>query len=193
MNLYRIFPYDPSAADTDEGGALYVPPPSPSGRIANVGLYRELYFAAQPESAVAEVFGFLLAWYPADFVHAGGRPYAVSSYEFDDASPIFDLNDTAALAKIGIEQPSHVVTKDRNVSQNWARTIFSLGVYHGASWWSYYYPDWTVYGLWDFSSLRHIGSPEILTPSHPAVIIAARTIVRQTHPRAAMPRRRRRS
>ncbi len=46
MTVYRVFPRDPSAADTDEGGALYVPPPSPLGRIANVAWYRERYFAA---------------------------------------------------------------------------------------------------------------------------------------------------
>ena len=192
MRLFRVFPQDPSAADNDEGGALYVPPPSTLGRIANVNLYRELYFAEQPEAAVAEIFGALFAWYPSDFVHASGRLYAVSAYEFDDAERILSLNDTSALRMAGVEQPSHVVTRDRTVSQAWARTIFGSGKFNGVSWWSYSCPDWTVCAVWEFSSLRHVGPIETLTPSHPAVILAARTIVRQIHPGAPASRRRHR-
>jgi hypothetical protein len=193
VRLFRVFPHDPSAADNDEGGALFVPPPSTLGRIANVDLYRELYFAEQPEAAVAETFGFLYAWYPSDFVHARGRRYAVSTYELDAPERILNLNDTAALQVVGIEQPSHVVTKDRAVSQAWARTIFDSGKHHGVSWWSYYCPDWTVCALWAFNSLRHIGPVETLTLSHPAVVAAARAIVRQIHSGAPPSRRRPRS
>jgi hypothetical protein len=181
VRLFRVFPFDPSAADNDEGGALYVPAPSAAGRIANVDLYRELYFAQQTEAAVAERFGFLFGWYPSDFVHASGRPHTIGTYEVDNPERIFDLNDTAALARAGIEQPSNVITRDRRVTQAWARTIFGFGSYRGVSWWSYYYPDWTVCALWDLSSLRHVGSPETLTTSHPAVVAAAKTIVRQIH------------
>jgi len=182
VRLFRVFPRDSSAADHDEGGALYVPPPSTLGRIANVDLYRELYFAEQPEAAVAETFGFLYGWYPSDFVHASGRLYAVSTYELGDPERTLDL-----------EQPSHVVTRDRTVSQAWARTVFASGKYHGVSWWSYYCPDWMVCALWKFSSLRHVGPVETLTPAHPAVIVAARTIVRQIHHGARASRRRPRS
>jgi hypothetical protein len=190
VRLFRVFPQDPSAADNNEGSALYVPPPSTLGHIANVDLYRELYFAAQPEAAVAEIFGALFAWYPSDFVHASGRHYAVSTYDLDDTDRILNLNDTAALRTAGVKQPSHVVTRDRTVSQGWARTIFATGKYHGVLWWSYYCPDWTVCALWEFSSLRHVGPVETLTPSHPAVLLAARTIVRQIHPRPPASRRR---
>jgi len=184
VKLYRVFPYDASAADTDPGGALYVPRPSELGRIANVGLYRELYFSAQPDAAIAEVFGFLYAWYGADFIHANGSPYALASYELDDTIPIFDLDDTALLSSIGIRQPSSVVTRQRATTQAWAKTIFDLGSYAGAKWWSYYSPEWTAYGLWDFSGVRHLGRPDVLSTSHPAVSAAAATIVRQIHPRA---------
>jgi hypothetical protein len=178
VRLFRVFPRDPSAADRDEGGALYVPPPSTLGRVANVDLYRELYFAEQPEAAVAETFGFLYGWYPSDFVHASGRLYAVSTYELGDPELTLDLNDTGALRMVGA------------ISQAWARTVFGSGKYHGVSWWSYYCPDWTVCALWRFSSLRHVGPVEILTPAHPAVIVAARTIVRQIHPGVRASRRR---
>jgi hypothetical protein len=182
VRLFRVFPHDPSAADNDEGGALYIPAPSPLGRAANVDSYRELYFAEQPQAAVAERFGALFAWYPSDFVHASGRLYAVSTYEFDEPERILNLNDTAALETVGVKQPSHVVTRDRAVSQASARTIFGSGKYYGVSWWSYYCPDWTGCALWNLNSLRHVGPVETLTPAHPAVIVAARTIVRQIHP-----------
>jgi len=193
MTLYRVFPYDPSAAENDEGGALYVPPPSTSGRIVNVDLYRELYFAKQPEAAAAEQFGFLFTWYPSDFVHAGGRPYALTTYDLGDSVRVLDLNDTAALSRAGIKRPSQVVTRDRRVSQAWARAIFEHGGHSGVSWWSYYCPDWAVCGLWDISSLRHVGPPEMLTTSHPAVVAAAKSIVRQIHNDRSARRRRRRS
>jgi hypothetical protein len=181
--VHRAFPYNASAADSEEGGALYVPPPTPLGRIANGDLYRELYFAAEPEAAIAEVFGFLPAWYPEDFLHATGTPYAVAAYNIDDACAVFNLNDSAALARVGIEQPSHVVTKRRDVTQAWARTIFGLHACSGVSWWSPYTAEWTVFGVWGIDALRVVGEPVVLTPQHPAAVTAATTIVRQIHVR----------
>jgi hypothetical protein len=180
MKVFRVFPYDPSAADQNKGGALFVPSPSPLGRIANLEFYRELYFADRAEAAVAEKFGFLQAWHANDFIDGGSNPFAVTSYEID-ASGILNLNDTAALVRLGIDQPSQVVTRNRELTQNWAKQIFMTGRYSGLSWWSYYYPDWTAFGVWNVRLVRHVGPPEILTPSHPAVLLAANTIVRQVY------------
>ncbi len=41
-----------------------------------------------------------------------------------------------------------VVTRDREVTQAWARAIFECGQFAGARWWSYYNPDWSIVGLW---------------------------------------------
>ena len=179
MRLYRVFPYDPGAAQHNEGGALYIPPASLLGRIANVDLYRELYFGALPETAVAESFGFSPAWYADDFIHASGRPFALAAYGLANTTPIFNLNDTSALAAAGIPAPSMVVTRQRAVTQQWARRIYGLRRYAGVAWWSYYGPDCMVYGLWNVRSVRLAEAPQILTTAHPAVVAAATAIVRQ--------------
>ena len=72
MNLYRVIPYDESAAPTERGGALFVPPGS-SNRIDNPDLYDVLYVAASPEAAVAESFGRIPLWTAHAFIHGSGR------------------------------------------------------------------------------------------------------------------------
>jgi len=178
VRIFRVFPYTHSAAVDEEGGALYVPAPSPLGRIANIDLYRELYFTKQPEAAVAEVFGFLQSWHADDFIHAGGNPYCLSAFEMSDAS-VVDLNDTQQLADIGIARPSDVVTRDRTVTQRWAREIFLRRNHSGVSWWSYYCPEWTAIGIWNLDSVLHIGPPQPLNVTHESVIAASKVIVRQ--------------
>jgi hypothetical protein len=179
VKLFRVFPYDLRAADVNTGGALFVPASNTLGRIANPTLYRELYFSESADGAISEVFGYLPVWTDVDFVHANGLLYHVSAYELDDAVRIFDLDNIAELAAIGISKPSAVVTRKRAITQGWARVIHELGVYAGARWWSYYCPEYVSFGLWDRAGLRHVGPPEPLTIAHPAVIEAARTIVRQ--------------
>jgi hypothetical protein len=83
------------------------------------------------------------------------------------------------LKSIGIRKPSSVVTRDRVKTQAWAHAIFETGRYAGASWWSYYGPDWTVVGLWDRSALTVIGTPETLTTASVVVKATAAAIVRQ--------------
>lgn len=178
MTLYRVLPYDSSAAADEKGGVLYVRG-STSGRIANPDLYRELYLAAEPEGAVAEVFARLPIWTQSDFVHADGNPYALGAYELPDDVAIFNLDDVDALKSIGVTRPTSVIRRNRKTTQAWARSIFALGSYAGAEWWSYYNPDWTSLGLWDISRLRAVGAPEVLSPAHPAVQSTAKAIVRQ--------------
>jgi hypothetical protein len=79
-------------------------------------------------------------------------------------------------------RPSAIVTRDRAKTQAWARSIFESGRYAGASWWSYYSPDWIVMGLWNRSAVTTTTVPEILSPNSNAVREAARTIVREIDP-----------
>jgi hypothetical protein len=178
VNLFRVFPFDSNAAPNEKGGVLY-PPGSTAGRIANPDLYRELYFSLQPEAAIAESLGRLPTWHPDDFSRANGHPLALATYELPDDAPIIDLNSVKVLATFGIERPSEIVTRNRKVSQKWARTIFEAGRYIGARWWSFYSPDWTSVGLWNTVGLRLIGTPEPLRVEHPLVEKTAKKIVRQ--------------
>ena len=178
MRLFRLFPFDSNAAPDEKGGVLYSPG-STLGRIANPGLYRELYVSLEPEAAIAETLGRLPTWYPSDFVHANRNRLALATYDLPDAAPIFDLNSVEALVALGIERPSEVVTRDRKITRSWARAIFERGQYIGARWWSFYNPDWTSVGLWRVARLRVIGTPEALSAEHPLVQNAAQEIVRQ--------------
>lgn len=178
MKLFRVFPFDSNAAPNEKGGVLYTPG-STAGRIANPDLYRELYLSLQPEAAIAETLGRLPTWHPDDFLRANGNPLVLATYELPDDAPIIDLNSVKALAAFGIERPSEVVTRNRKITQSWARTIFERPGYIGARWWSFYNPDWTSVGLWNTVELRVIGTPETLSAEHLLVQKTAKEIVRQ--------------
>ena len=177
MKLYRVFPYDANADPSDPFGALYLPDPSTLGRIANIDLYRERYFAGEPEGAIAESFGRLPSWQPIDFQHPSGFPYALQEYSADPV--VCNLDDAEILLQLGLKQPSHVVTSKRQISQAWARQVFQLSRYDAVSWWSRYYPEWTIVGTWNDRNLEIVGTPDILTTQHPLVVAAADVIVRQ--------------
>jgi len=178
VKLFRVLPYDANAAPNERGGVLYVPG-STAGRIANADLYRELYLSLEAEGAIAEVFGRLPIWQNSDFVRADGTKLALTSYALSDDAPIFDLDNVRALASFGIEHPSEVVTRNRKITQQWARRIFESGRYIGVRWWSYYEPAWTSIGLWDIVRLRPLGRPEALDTDHPLVAKTGRAIARQ--------------
>jgi hypothetical protein len=93
--------------------------------------------------------------------------------------PVFDLNDIDALKSIGVTRPTDVVTRDRATTQAWARVIFAGDRHAGASWWSYYEPDWPVLGLWDRRLLKLGEPPLIITSTSSVVQDAAAAIVRQ--------------
>ncbi|HEX3463109.1 MAG TPA: RES family NAD+ phosphorylase [Candidatus Elarobacter sp.] len=182
MKLYRVFPFDAGAAPTDRGGALFVPAASGQSRIDNADLYDVLYVSAEPHAAVAEALGRIELWRSATFVHPSGRPLALATFEAPDGLPLFDLNDVDALHSIGITRPTDVVTRDRSITQAWARTIFERGGFAGVRWWSYYNPDWPVIGLWNHNGLVLARPPEILTVDGAIVLEAAAAIVRQIAP-----------
>lgn len=63
------------------------------------------------------------------------------------------------------------------MTQSWARALFERPdgkggrEFSGASWWSYYKPEWSSIGLWDLNlSVEDI---EPLELKHPSVVEAA--------------------
>lgn len=179
MRLFRVFPYDESAAPTESGGALFVPPSSGRSRIDNRDLYSVFYAATDSRAAVAESFGQLPVWRPETFEHGSGNPYALATLDAPDVPPLFELNDVDALRSIGVARPTDVVTRDRDVTQGWARKIFEQGGFSGARWWSYYNPDWPIVGLWSYGAVSLAGVPQILSSDAAVVREAAAIIVRQ--------------
>ena len=156
-----------------------MPPASGQNRIDNADLYAVLYISAEPHAAIAEALGRIELWRPATFLHPSGRPLALATFEAPDDLPPFELTAVEALRSIGVTRPTDVVTRDRAITQAWARTIFERGGFAGVRWWSYYNPDWPVVGLWDHKSLTLARPPEILTVDGAIVLEAAAAIVRQ--------------
>jgi hypothetical protein len=163
----------------DRGGALFVARSSGYGRIDNPDIYDVLYVAADPHAAIAETFGRFPVWRAQTFVNASGFPYAMATIDVSPEHALFEMNDIDALRSIGITHPTDVVTRDRDVTQTWARTIFERGGFAGVSWWSFYNPVWQIVGLWDTRLLALAEPTEILTIDRRVVVEAARTIVRQ--------------
>ncbi len=175
--FYRVFPYDPSAAPREPGGALFVPEPG-EGRIANPTLYRELYLAGSPQAAVAERFGRLARWRRATFAPHHQPPFAMAHLRLP-RERVCNLDDTAALVAFGIAKPTDVVSDDRDVTREWARRIFDTHEYDGLCWWSHYYPRYRIYGIWEASLFVLAEPPSVLTIDSPVVREAAKDIVRQ--------------
>lgn len=178
MNLFRVFPYSEIVATYDRGGPLYVPTSSGQSRIDNPDLYRSFYLAADPQAAIAETFGRFAVWRADTFVHASGSAYALATIDAPDDLALFDLNDIDALRSIGVMRPTDVVTRDREVTQAWARAIFERREFAGVRWWSYYNPAWPIVGLWAFDDLA-VTSIDVLVVDGAFVREAALAIVRQ--------------
>jgi hypothetical protein len=178
VKLYRVLPHDKSAAPSERGGALVIPPGG-HNRLDNPDLYGVLYLAGDPEAAIAETFGRLPVWTPESFVNASGHPYALATYEVADDVALLSLDNVEALRALGITRPSRVVTRDRAATQAWARTIFQSGRYAGITWWSDYGTDWTVMGLRELSAVKVCETPQTITSTTAIVRETAIAIVRQ--------------
>lgn len=150
MTLYRVFTRDPSAAPTEPGGALYMPPIG-HGRINNPS-YRVLYAASHPEAAIAERFGRYAVWDSEMFDGPPGRSFGLATFSLPDSARIENLDDAARLVDLAL-RPSDVVTPDYETSRAWAARIHDAGASVGVSWWSWYDSRWHSYGLWNIDGL----------------------------------------
>ena len=178
--LYRVFAHLPSARTAAENGhPLYVWPRQGRGRVDDPdGTYSVLYASDAPAGAVAERFGDFAAWPPEMFDGPVALPDSRLALATIDAGParLLDLDDAAVLVELGL-RPSEVVTRDRRVTQRWARRVHDAGRWAGVGWWSYRDPRWRSYGVWDRSALRVV-AVEPLDLDHPAVRDAAEVLSR---------------
>lgn len=175
MLLHRVFVHLPSAARaSDNGHPLFVWPYQGHGRVDDPdGDYPVLYAAGDPAGAVAETFGDFARWVPEMFDGPGTLPgsrLALATVDTGDTE-LLDLDDAAVLLDLGL-RPSEVVTRDRTVTQRWARQIHGTGRWAGVGWWSYRDPRWHSYGVWARERLT-VAGVEPLDLGHPAVAAAA--------------------
>lgn len=177
MKLYRVFPYNPNAKNSEAGHPLFIPASRSTGRINNPDIYQSSYWSAQPECAVAEVFGTSFQWSETTFM---GLPQIKNSYqaiatiEISDSVQIFEMDDARNLVKLKVK-PSRVVTRNNAVTQAWAKQIFEQHKYIGVSWWSIWWPEWQSLGLWSVKQVKVV-DVEALNVEHQAVIGAAETL-----------------
>ncbi|MBK9178149.1 MAG: RES domain-containing protein [Acidimicrobiales bacterium] len=179
MLLYRVVPWLPDARVGAPGHPAHVPPGG-AGRVDNPDRYQCLYLSDAAAGAVAEVFWFERVWTSSML---RGRPslpgsvQAIATYELPDDTPICDLDDAHRLVDLGL-RPSQVVTRDRRVTQAWARAIHAQSRWHGVSWWSYHDPRWSSHGIWHLDGLTPI-EVSALRLDHPGLLEAADVLARQ--------------
>lgn len=185
MRLYRVLPYLANAAD-DEPGGVFFRPASGKNRADSPtpGYYRCLYVGDSPSGAIAEAFGRFDDWDNTLFKASPATPalpnshFALATCDLSDTARICDLDDPTELLARAL-RPSNVVTRDRAVTQAWAKRIFNERSYVGVNWWSYYDPNWRSLALWDIADLALAQSPRLLRANDPDVIDAARAIARR--------------
>ena len=175
--LYRVFPWDPASAPSDEGGALFVPRiRQGGGRHDNPARYGALYVSRHPVSAVAERIQLFRgrSLTDAKLVRRDGLRYALVSIADEELPPLVDLDDPAELMAREL-RPSLVATADRRRTRAMAATLFDDGG-PGFLWWSTLESSWTNATLFAeraVPSLRLEGEPEPLSVETPAVQSAA--------------------
>lgn len=178
--LWRVFPWDPRAAEGDRFSAAFVPMPQGSGRFDLPGNVRGVvYFAESPEHAVAEMIQQFRN-HPdpltdADLMRWGYRLALVSATLEDTLWPrIRDLCDPATLSAIGVtaEVPDF---RDRRRTQGIAVDLHGQGI-PGLRWWSAFWGEWhSVILFQDHLGPDAVsyGTPAPLDVTHPAVREAA--------------------
>ena len=175
-DLYRVFPSLRGAGEAEPGGPLYVARERQgSGRIDNPETYGVLYLAATPVAAVAERFqGFRGRRLTPRHLKAGmsGREgvWALGSYRSRRVREC-DLDDPRPLLEREL-RPSDIATRDRLLTQRWAREIHDERRWPGVRYWSVLEAKWPVVARWSWEDLV-VEDVEPLTLFHPAVREAA--------------------
>jgi hypothetical protein len=177
--LYRTFPLIPGSGPADLGGPLHVPRPyQGQGRHDNPQAYGALYASRTPEAAVAEFLRDFqrVPLEEGDFLREGA-PRAMAVLDDAGLARILDLDDPRTLVRRDL-RPSTVATRDRRSTRPTALAIFRDG-YEGFEWWSTIEASWinvTLFADRAIDGLRIIGTPDVLTTSHPAVQAAAEVV-----------------
>ncbi|HET9984975.1 MAG TPA: RES family NAD+ phosphorylase [Longimicrobiales bacterium] len=178
--VWRVFPWDPAAAEGERFSRSFVPRTQGHGRFDLPGAPGGvLYLAETAEHAVAEMIqhyrGQLLE---EPDLYQGG--YALALVEVTIPEPVrqavADLCDPAVLLRLGI-RPDETASGDRRVTQRIAATVQGHGC-SGLRWWSALSGDWhtIVLFLERLAPPLAYETPESLGLDHPAVAEAARVL-----------------
>lgn len=178
--LYRVFPLDPDATSTEQGGPLHVPRQNQgTGRHDAPDHYGALYLSRMPESAVAERIqafrGQTIS--DTDLRLTTGARLALAALDDTSLDRIVDLDDPRELLARRL-RPSAVATRNRPATRGIALGLFDEGV-AGFAWWSTLEASWSNVTLFAERTLDHLvpeGKPEVLSVEHPILRRAAEAI-----------------
>jgi hypothetical protein len=139
---WRVFPWDPGAAEDQPFSVAYVPPTQGYGRFDlphdDTGVR---YFAETPEHAVAEKLVRLRNQsMEAEDLDEFGHRLALVQVELLGSLRLFDLCSASMLDSRGID-PDRTAFRDRSVTQAISQQIFDAG-YAGLRWWSAFFGEW---------------------------------------------------
>ncbi|NNF38408.1 MAG: RES family NAD+ phosphorylase [Gemmatimonadetes bacterium] len=143
LRLWRVFPWDPRAADGVPFSPSFVPQASGHGRFdLPHGLSPVAYLAESPAHAVSEL---IHPWRgrAIDDRHLtrAGLRLAVVEARFDSGDAhLADLCDPETLARLDLA-PDRVASRRRPVTQPIARRVWDSGA-AGLRWWSRFWGDW---------------------------------------------------
>jgi RES domain len=178
--LYRLYPHRQGVPPLEEGGPLHVPRAvQGAGRHDNPDRYGALYVSRTPVSVVAE---HLRRFTDRPVTDRFLQPepdvrYAVAALHDESIGELLDLDDPRTLDRRGF-RPSRVATRDREVTQEMALTLYEEGL-SGLEWWSTIEASWinvTLFAERAVGRLALSGEPEPLSTSHPAVREAAEVV-----------------
>jgi hypothetical protein len=184
--LYRCFAWDEDAGPTAPDGPLWFPRRyQGEGRHDNADLFGCLYLADRAVSAIVEQLArFRTQRLTPSLLRRRGLPLAVAELALDPAAMLLDFDDPRVLVRERL-RPSLVATRDREITQSQARTIFEKhpGV-AGLRWWSTYEATWGNVTLFDRAAAHlRLNDVRILTLADPTVIEAAQFFAMQIGPR----------
>lgn len=152
MRLWRVLPWDPSAAVGAPGDALWVPRAfQGNARHDAPDLYGCLYLAEDAVSAVAEALAPFRGTgdLRPELLVRSGRQLALAELELDAGAVLIDLDEPAVLEAEAL-RPSIVATGRRAITQAYAVRQFER---HpdaaGLRWWSTLEAGWIHVTLFD--------------------------------------------
>ena len=181
--LWRVFPWNPAAAEGERFSATFVPGGQGRSRFElPANALGVIYLAESEEHAVAEMIrGFRNSPHSLtdDDLTAWGYGLALARATLaDEVWPLIaDLCDPGVLGalRVSADQPP---LRDRRRTQAVAAALHRDG-HAGLRWWSAFWGEWHTTVLFrdrlPADALTH-GPPALLHPSHPHVLEAARLL-----------------
>jgi hypothetical protein len=174
--LYRCFAWDEAARGAELDGPLWFPRPlQGEGRHDNPDLYGCLYLSDRPLSCIVEQLArFRTQRLTPALLRRRGLPLAVAELELDVEAELVDLDNPKVLVRERL-RPSRVATRDRQVTQPHARSLFERRpTVAGLRWWSIYESQWGNVTVFDRAAAQlGLRSVRTLSVSDAAVVEAA--------------------